>query len=313
MKVDNKKENNEQNPNNFIKGVSSIASGVLQRLSISSISSIMHFNAYLLSYLKYFDDSYKLQHGYFLMPFYTLSAHIFTFIGGILDNKLGGHRAMIIGSLFIVGAAGVILISKNLYLDYFGIVLYGVGVGFSKLTTSKNACRFFPGHRGTVAAVITGLASFGGAGFNLIGEMLINPDGVGAKENKFYPFEIGERIKYYLIFQMCVVGLLTLLSLLFYVPYQTTNIEIENITQENRQEANAISEKEESDQDIIETNDDKNLPLSGRINPDDYSIKSVYKALRTWKLWRLFLIYSLTNFVISMISTTYRAISIAKG
>ena len=79
MKVDNKKENNEQNPNNFVKGVSSIASGVLQRLSISSISSIMHFNAYLLSYLKYFDDSYKLQHGYFLMPFYTNSInHIYT-------------------------------------------------------------------------------------------------------------------------------------------------------------------------------------------------------------------------------------------
>lgn len=96
---------------------------------------------------------------------------------------------------------------------------------------------------------------------------------------------------------MCIVGLLTLLSLLFYVPYQTINIQIDNITQENRQEAD----------------DDKNLPLSGRINPDDYSNKRVYKALRTWKLWRLFLIYSLTNFVISMISTTYRAISIAKG
>ena len=56
--------------------------------------------------------------------------------------------------------------------------------------------------------------------FTLAGEMIINPDGVSADENKFYPYTVAEKFKSYLVFQMCIVALLILLSVFFIVPYQ---------------------------------------------------------------------------------------------
>ena len=309
--------------NTTLRGVSSVIGGLLHKVALSSIMSYGNFYPYLLSFLHQFDSSCKIQHGFFIMPIMTISLFTVAPVGGFIDNKLGTQRAVIIGVLFILSAAFILLSSTNLYIDYLTFVLFGIGVGVSSMATGKNACHYFMKNRGMVTAILASFMSLGGSMFTLAGEMIINPDGVSADENKFYPYTVAEKFKSYLVFQMCIVALLILLSVFFIVPYQhiTSHKEANELKGELIPPSPRISStsdeaiNQNSTSGIVEgsVHEKPLLPLEEKINPNDYSMTHISKAWKSWRVWRLFLMILFSSFGVTMIMTTYRTIAIAKN
>ena len=165
------------------------------------------------------------------------------------------------------------------------------------MATGKNACHYFMKNRGMVTAILASFMSLGGSMFTLAGEMIINPDGVSADENKFYPYTVAEKFKSYLVFQMCIVALLILLSVFFIVPYQhiTSHKEANELKGELIPPSPRISStsdeaiNQNSTSGIVEgsVHEKPLLPLEEKINPNDYSMTHISKAWKSWRVWRL--------------------------
>ena len=134
---------------------------------------------------------------------------------------------------------------------------------------------------------------------------------------------VAEKFKSYLVFQMCIVALLILLSVFFIVPYQhiTSHKEANELKGELIPPSPRISStsdeaiNQNSTSGIVEgsVHEKPLLPLEEKINPNDYSMTHISKAWKSWRVWRLFLMILFSSFGVTMIMTTYRTIAIAKN
>lgn len=285
----------------IILGSLSILGGCLHKIALSSVTTLLNFYPYLLSYLHKYHPNYIIEQGYFLIPVYTITTFLFAPIGGFLDSKLGMFKAIIIGVLLLLSAAFVMFISTNYYLDFISIILYGIGIGVSSMLSPKNACKYFFEKKGMVNAIIASLGSIGGGLYNLAGEMLINPKSIGTTGG-FYPFEIAEKIKYFLLFQMCTVAIIVFVALVLIVPHDDSK----NIMKDKINSIEPILDSPVLNEECLQ--EEVNIPNQ---NNQEYSIVHIKKAVTSWRAWRLFLLCFLSSFIIIMISTTYRSVGIA--
>lgn len=285
----------------IILGILSIIGGSLHKVALSSVTSLLSFYPYLLSYLHKFHPNYQIEQGYFLIPVYTITTFVFAPIGGFLDSKVGILKAIVIGVLFLLSAAFIMFISTNFYLDFLSIILYGLGIGISSMLTTKNACEYFFEKKGMVNAIIASIGSIGGGIYNIAGEMIINPKSIGAIDEGFYPFEIAEKIKYFLLFQMCTIAIIVFVSLVLIVPYNDSG----NLMKDKINSLEPIMDSPAPNEELLTAEVD--IPNQ---NNNDYSIVHIKKAVSSWRTWRLFLVCFLSSFIIIMVSTTYRSVGI---
>ena len=81
----------------------------------------------------------------------------------------------------IVGCVGCYLsslITNFLLFEWFFMITFGFATGFTSMLSVYVAWQYFPGHEGKVSGVIMGGFGIGGFMFTLIGEKMINPDGL---------------------------------------------------------------------------------------------------------------------------------------
>ena len=104
---------------------------------------------------------------FFLYPICVIYMCLACFLGGISLRKLGIHLSIILGCISICLCSFLLLITNNIYLDYFVIIFYGLGFGISMTSSVSNACMYYPENRGLITAIC------GGVGGNL-GSALCN-------------------------------------------------------------------------------------------------------------------------------------------
>lgn len=322
------------NPNTRLKGISTLIGCCFFHLVIGLIYPLGNFVPYLMSYLKHFNNSVTVQHGYFLMPIMSLISNIFGPIGGLVDLTLGPHRAIILGCFCYVGTSITLYLSQNLYLDYAIVVLFGIGISVSSGSISKHTCNYFPNHRGIVMAINGTILNLGMAGFNTLGEVIINPQSVQAyTDTTLYPFEVAENIKTFFLIQICLFCLFSMMALFFIFPYTYTVEEIERMQEgtnddkvivatnvgatksfiTNRcesvpQEDFLVGKNDDHLSDNINDDNGESLPVSGKVNPNEFTLVHIKAAIVTWRVWRLFICSFCSSFLTSLILTTSRPI-----
>ena len=300
------------NPNTKLKGISSIIGSILYHFVIALIYPLSSFYPYLMSYLHYYDQKITNQHGYFIFPIISFITIISSPFGGYLYFKIGTHRAVILGTFLFTGVSVGLYFSTNLYIDYALVVLYGVGIGISSGSTSKNACHYFPKNRGLVIALCGSFFTLGIAGFNILGELIINPRSAQPDGNKIYPFEVASKIKTFFLVQVGLFCFLSLLALFFIFPYQHTSEEIKQLNQDKdtnleiNQGDSLIPDNYEPGFTEEEINDETNE----KVNPNEFTFHHIKLAINSWRVWRLFIITFCLSFMVSLIQTTSRAIGI---
>ena len=256
--------------NSFKNGVLSVVGALLHKFGISSLWVISNLATYLISYLKKYEaeDStfLSLNLSYFFNPILTTTLNIFMPICGILEFKLGVQRAIILGALVNMLAYTILYVSHNIFLDFLGIFLFGIGLSISTTLSTKNAIQYFFNQRGTISGVLELISSALSATHNKIAETIINPEGeepkicekgkegeCGSETNPtiYYNQDLSEKILSFFILELGCFGISTLLTLFFLVPYdekaaKKLSKELKKKAQEkSKEENNAINENED--------------------------------------------------------------------
>jgi len=256
--------------NSFKNGVLSVIGALLHKFGISSLWVISNLATYLISYLKKYEDEdstfLSLNLSYFFNPILTTTLNIFMPICGILEFKLGCQRAIILGALVNMLAYTILYVSHNIFLDFLGIFLFGIGLSISTTLSTKNAIQYFFNQRGTISGVLELISSALSATHNKIAETIINPDGkepeicekgkegdCGSENNPtiYYNLEMSEKILSFFMLELGCFGISTLLTLFFLVPYdekaaKKLSKELKKKAQEqSKEENNAINENED--------------------------------------------------------------------
>ena len=222
----NAKEN-YLNKNSTKNGVLSVIGAITHKLGISSIWIVANLATYVISYHRLNDKEntfLSLNLCYFFNPILTTTLNIFMPICGILEFKLGCQRAIILGGLVIMLGYGLFYISGSIFLDFFSIFLFGIGLSISTTLSTKNAIQYFFNLRGAISGLLELISSGLSALHNKIAETMINPNGDEAHSipgsiDKFYEENVAENVRNVFILELGTFGISTLLTLLFLVPY----------------------------------------------------------------------------------------------
>ena len=281
------------NKNSFKNGILSVIGAITHKLGISSIWVIANLAIYVISYHKQKNPKntfLSLNLCYFFNPILTTTLNIFMPICGILEFKLGCQRAIILGALVIMLGYGLLYISGNIFLDFFSIFLFGIGLSISTTLSTKNAIQYFFNQRGAISGILELISSGLSATHNKIAETMINPDSIepepidGSKDN-YYSEEISKNVLNFFILELGTYGISTLLTLFFLVPYdekaaKKLSKELKKKAKEKNEESNAINEDENKKDDdnkniIVEDYNRNTLNKDDALIPDEEKVDNI--------------------------------------
>ena len=225
--------------------------------------------------------------GYFIHPIMSLSMSICCFFGGIVEHYLGPRLVIVLGGLFIFIGDILFTISKNLILDFFINIFFGVGFAISMTAAVKNASKYFPTKRGLINALAGGFGgNLGSSFFNLVIKYFVSKgDFPDFNDNNMYKKETAENYKTFFYIHGGVVLGVGIISSLLLVPFSEVKKE------------STLIEKTDNEED---KNNNKNK--QNEINNENY--KNGLKIILTHRrIYQLLLIFLFTSFLQGFIFT----------
>ena len=254
-------KDNYMNVNSTKNGILSVIGAITHKIGISSIWVIANLATYVISYHKWKDQKNEflsLNLCYFFNPILVTTLNIFMPICGILEFKLGCQRAIILGALVIMLGYGLFRISNNIFLDFFCIFLFGIGLSISTTLSTKNAIQYFFYQRGAISGILELISSGLSASHNKLAETIINPhseepEPINGSKDNFYSKGVSENTHNFWIIELGTFGISTLLTLLFLVPYDEKAAK--RFSKELKKKS---KEKSEQENNIINQNEDEN-------------------------------------------------------
>ena len=275
----------------IINGIMSLISCIIHTLGFFSIYIQKNFVVYLISYRRHYNNNLTFSHGYFLFPILNLITSLTIPIGGILEDKLGPKKVIIISTLILSSSFFLLYFSKNIIFDYFLMCLNGFGIAIGINITKKNACAYFMNRKAFVYGITHLIAAFLCAGLNLfIEKIILNPLSESPKiDNIYYDESIFLNYKKLIIFEIFFLICTCVLTLLLF---------IKNNPKETKKYG--FEEKLETKEYLLENDNIQLVSKKVKINKAIYS----KRTLRIFLM--LFLFYPTIHFILN----TWRPIGI---
>ena len=177
-----------------------------------------------------------MHYGTFFGPISQISMTIVGPIAGILDEKIGFHKTLILGSSIIFISLIGIYNQQNIYFFYILLALKGIGTGICLPLPGKNLVMYIPNKKGFISSTMMIpnilLATF----FGFLGEKIINRNGYTLNPKigeQFYPDNICINIKKYFIICILVFPIGRIISLFLIKKYKNNSNNSNNIKQNN--------------------------------------------------------------------------------
>ena len=340
----------------FKNGILTLIGTLILKLGIYSPAIIMNLNTYFMSYLRSFQPEGKktltFEHAYFISPITVVSAMISVPFVGIIEKKAGLKLTIFIGIIFGILAVFILIVSHNYFLDLFAFVLFAFLLSFSSVVSGKNLSMYFFSKRGTINGILSLLTNLSCAGFNFIGEYIINPGSAEVEKDKYYSPEISKNVINLFWFVLIIIGVCYFISLFLIIPYdiKTFGDPWEEFKKEEKEKKEAKEKMnidsiddsllpEEEDfgkEQIIDSsnaeelestknkNDEKNTKEEIKDENNETKedkkkeeqkkqrTKKMKKVLKSFRLWRLFLINALKIPASTLILSTWRPIALKK-
>ena len=268
----------------IINGIKSIIACIIHAFGIFSVHIQRNFMVYLISYRRKYNNNLKFSHGYFLFPLLHLTISLTISLGGVLEDKIGPKKVIIISTLILCSSFSMLYFSKNIIFDYFLMCLNGFGIALGNNITKKNACAYFKNRKAFIYGITHLIVAILCAGLNLFCEKIIlNPLSESPKiENIYYDESIFLNYNKLIIFEISLLICICLITLLLF---------IKNNPKET--EKFGFGEKLESKDNIL-TNNEMNL-----LSKKDKFKKAIYsiRALRIFLM--LFSFYPTILFILN--------------
>ena len=261
-----------------------ISSAVLS-IGFGSILVLGNFNVYIASYIHDQEGQkyVNLQYGNLMVPLLTFAMTCFTPISGPIEKKIGPKLTIILGEIIISVFLIFFYIQKNIWFTYF--ICFGVGFGYSivNMIPVKNLCFYYPKYKGLISTSIPGIGIISSGIFNIVGEIIINPEGETA-EGGFYSKEIGENHKKIFLYILFLSIICTIICIVFFVKYDPSfeTIEVQNQNQ-NETDNNTKIIKDENYY---------------------YNLKKIFK---NYRIWLIAAFGAFASFSVGFVLNTFRA------
>ena len=287
---------------NFIKGISTLIGASIINFLVGAIYSLCTLSVYEVSYIKGKGSSIEIEHLTFYYPVEIFFQCISAFISGIIYKKFGLHKTNFIGVSILCFGYFSMYLSTNLMMDLFAMIMGGIGTGIILYPSTTNAYEWFKDHNGIIVGIMETMISFGSFFFALIGEKIINKNEIPSHDDdSLYDFEIGKRIKNYLIIQIITLISSFFISLILmyeknhkeqnkFNPNNSELINLEksdenekedsneeleikydfttNIIIENKKEEKIIKEDSENYIELGKNKKEENMPMKGNVSEE---------------------------------------------
>ena len=236
---------------NFIKGISTLIGAGCINFLVGAIFSLCTLSVYEISYIKGLGGSIEIEHLTFYYPIEVFFQCISAFISGIIYKKLGLHKTNFIGVTILSFGYYLMYLSKHLIMDILAMIIGGIGTGIIFYPSTTNAYEWFKDHNGIIVGIMETMISLGSFFFALIGEKIINKNEIPSHDDdNLYDFEIGKRIKIYLMAQIITLASAFVLSLI--LMYEKKNYHNKNeYNFDNINDSELISLETKSDNDLM--------------------------------------------------------------
>ena len=262
---------------NFAKGISTLVGAGLINFVNGAIFSFCTLSVYEISYIKAKGGSITIDHLTFYYPIEIIFQCISAFFSGKIYKELGLHITNLLGTAILCLGYFTMFMSTSLFLDLLSMILGGIGTGIIFYPSTTNCYEWFKDHNGIIVGIMETMISFGSFFFAFVGEKIVNKNEVPSNDDdNLYDYEIGKRIKLYLLIQIITLVSVFILSyLLMYekkeeedilkdikenshiIRFETQDVvEVENdfIIKVKDKEKDEDSGKEDSDKDNEDTN-----------------------------------------------------------
>ena len=204
---------------NFIK---TLIGAIIFSLSNFPITTIIGLSVYITSFIHLNQSFVTMHYGTFFQPINQISTKLIGPIGGILENKIGFHETLFLGSFLIFISLIGFYVQQNIYYFYILICIMGIGNGIS-IPYTKNLIMYIPKRKGFISSAIMIPNIISLAIFKFIGEKIINKEGytLNPKKNEiFYPERICKNIEIYLMLCIIVFPILRIISMILMKKYK---------------------------------------------------------------------------------------------
>ena len=206
----------------FVKGISTLIGASLLNFLVGAIYSLCTLSVYEISYIKGKGGSIEIEHLTFYYPTEIFFQCISAIISGMIYKKFGLHKTNLIGVSILTFGYYSMYLSSNLIMDIMSMILGGIGSGIILYPSTTNSYEWFKDHNGIIVGIMETMISFGSFFFAFIGEKIINKEEIpSSEEDNLYDFQIGKRIKIYLLFQ--IICLITAFILSFILMHEKKN------------------------------------------------------------------------------------------
>jgi len=210
---------------NFLKGISTFFGACLINFLAGAIYSLCTLSIYEISYIKEKGGSINIDHLSFYYPIEIIFQCFSSIISGIVYKELGLHLTNLVGVTILSFGYFMMYISSSLGLDLLSMILGGIGTGVILYPSTTNAYKWFTDHNGIIVGVMETMISFGSFFFAFIGEKIINEEEIQSREeDSLYDYEIGVKVKTYLLIQVLSLVSAFLLSLLLMFEKKDDNL-----------------------------------------------------------------------------------------
>ena len=249
------------NDKNFLKGLSTLFGGVILNFLIGAVYSLSTLAIYEISYIKAKGGSIDIYHLTFYWPLEMFFQCISAFLSGSVYKKIGLHLTNVIGVIILELSYILMYFSLSLFQDLTSVILSGIGTGIILYPSTTNAIEWFENRSGLIVGIMESMISFGSFFFCLLGEKVINKNGVESNDiDNLYNYEIGKKFKDFLIILILCVIVGFILSLILMKEkkkidkkeYYTLHKEVNN---NNKSE----NEKENVEENVKENNNENEI------------------------------------------------------
>ena len=192
---------------NIQRGLLTLIGGGILNFLIGAVYSISTLAVYEISYIKAKGGSIDIYHLTFYWPLEMFFQCIAAFLSGTVYKRIGLHFTNLIGLIILELGYLLMYFSKSLFIDLTSVILSGIGTGIILYPSTTNAIEWFKNRNGLIVGIMESMISFGSFFFCLVGEKMINKNGVESNDvDNLYDFEIGKKFKDFLIMLIiCII------------------------------------------------------------------------------------------------------------
>ena len=211
---------------NFAKGISTLIGASCVNFLAGAIFSLCTLSVYEISYIKGIGGSIEIEYLTFYYPVEIFFQCISAFVSGMIYKKLGLHKTNLLGVIILSSGYYIMYLSESLIMDMFAMIMGGIGTGIIFYPSTTNCYEWFKDHNGIIVGIMETMISFGSFFFALIGEKIINKNEIPSHDDdNLYDFEIGKRIKIYLMVQIITLISAFVLSFILMFEKRINNID----------------------------------------------------------------------------------------